>query len=164
MTQDKKTNINDTPLTASPGDSTIRLSENSLISEILVVPTEDPYAGKEVYLEVEDGREVFYHGNYVLQIPLHNGELLIGRRDVMAGHYPDVDLAMYWRNDRSLSRKHLRIYSDINGAYYVEDICNNNATFINDRNHPLNRDRAELKPGDRIIVSNSVSFVFRVRG
>ena len=50
------------------------------------------YAGKEPYLEIEGGKEVFYRGDYVTQIALTKDELLVGRRDVIAGHYPDVDV------------------------------------------------------------------------
>ena len=121
------------------------------------------YDGKEVYLNIEGGQEVFYHGAYVTRIPL-NGEssLIVGRRDVMAGHYPDIDLALYWKQDRCLSRKHLRIYRDANGAYFVEDLCCNNATFLNSLEHPLNRQRVQLKPGDRILVSMSIVIDFCV--
>ncbi len=122
----------------------------------------DPYAGKEVYLNVEGGQEVFYHGAYVTKIPLSSEPLLIGRRDVMAGHYPDVDLALYWKQDRCLSRKHLRIFRDASGCYYVEDLCHNNATFLNSMTHPLNKQRAPLKPGDRIFISMSIVLDFCV--
>ena len=122
----------------------------------------DPYAGKEVYLHIEGGQEVFYRGAYVTRIPLQGDPLLVGRRDVMAGHYPDIDLALYWKQDRCLSRKHLRIYRDVHGNYFVEDLCCNNATFLNDMDHPLNKQRAELHPGDRIFVSMSIVIDFCV--
>lgn len=115
------------------------------------------YSGKEVYLDVS--KEVFFRGHYATQIPLCENELLIGRRDVMVGHYPDVDLAMYWDEDRSLSRRHLRIYCDMNGAFFAEDLCGN--TFINGR--LLNKNRVELALGDCIGVSKSVQMVFSVR-
>ncbi|MBQ1924889.1 MAG: FHA domain-containing protein [Proteobacteria bacterium] len=80
----------------------------------------------------------------------------------MAGHYPDIDLAMYRKQDPSISRRHLRFYHDLNNVWFVEDLCNHNATFINSYDKPLNHDRYELKNGDRIIVSSSVAFVFKV--
>lgn len=122
----------------------------------------DSYTGKDVYLNIEGGQEVFYHGAYVTRIPLHGESIIVGRRDVMAGHYPDVDLSLYWKQDRCLSRKHLRIYRDVNGCYFVEDLCCNNATFLNSMEHPLNKQRAELKPGDRILVSMSIVIDFCV--
>ena len=121
------------------------------------------YAGKEPYLEIEGGKEVFYRGDYVTQIALTKDELLVGRRDVIAGHYPDVDLAMYWKVDKSVSRRHLRFYFNIRGALFVEDLCNSNATFLGDYGHAINRECVELHPGDRIIVSRSVVFVFKIR-
>lgn len=121
------------------------------------------YTGMEPYLEIESGKEVFYRGDYVTQIPLTKDELLVGRRDVIAGHYPDVDLAMYWKTDKSVSRRHLRFYFNIRGAFFVEDLCNNNVTFLGDYDHAINRECVELHPGDRIIVSRSVVFVFKIR-
>ena len=127
-------------------------------------PRQKPYNGKELYLQIEDGKDVFYRGTYVTQIPLSGSPLLVGRRDVLAGHYPDIDLAMYWKEDRAVSRKHLSIYADMNGVYYVEDICNNNVTFLNGKDHPLNKERAELTPGDRIFTSNAIVIDFCTRG
>ncbi len=81
----------------------------------------------------------------------------------MAGHYPDIDLAMYWKTDRSVSRRHLRFYFNMYGAFFVEDLCNNNMTFVGADCRVLNRECAELKPGDRVMVSRSVVFVFKIR-
>lgn len=140
------------------------LSEDMAIFQVCEVPElKDPYVGKEVSLNLEGGQEVFYHGRYVTKIVLHGEPLLVGKRDVMAGHYPDIDLAMYWKQDRSVSRRHLRIYRDMNGKYFVEDVCQRNATFLNSYQRPLNRERVELKDGDRILVSTSVAICFRVR-
>ncbi len=115
---------------------------------------------KECSLEVEGGQEVFFRGCYVTQIALKTDSLLVGRRDVMAGHYPDIDLAMYRKQDPCISRRHLCIYCDMNGVWFVEDICNHNATYLNGA--ALNHERRELKDGDRIIISSSIVLVFRV--
>lgn len=115
----------------------------------------------QAVLEVEGGQEVFYRGAYVTRIPLKNSSILIGRRDVMAGHYPDVDLMMYRKMDPAISRKHIQIYKDIHGKFFIEDLCNNNATFINDYNTKLNHERLELNPGDRIFISMSIALVFK---
>jgi len=114
----------------------------------------------ESFLEVEGGQEVFFRGGYVTQIPLKTDSVLVGRRDVMAGHYPDIDLAMYRKQDPCISRRHLCIFCDMNGVWFVEDICNHNATFLN--GVTLNHARRELKDGDRIIISSSIVLVFRV--
>lgn len=117
---------------------------------------------QQAYLEIEGGQEVFYRGSYVTKIPLKSGTILIGRRDVMAGHYPDIDLVMYRKLDPAISRRHMQIYRDVNGKYFVEDLCNNNATFLNDYSNKLNHERRELTSGDRIFVSSSISILFKI--
>ena len=149
--------IDDSNIPDHPGKSNPPSTRSQIIDM-----SGDPYAGKEVYLSIEGGQEVFYRGTYVTKIPLTGESLTVGRRDVMSGHYPDIDLAMYWRQDRTISRKHLQIFRDINGAYFVEDLSNNNATYLNNYKHPLNKSRVELKPGDRILVSMSIAIDFCV--
>ena len=174
MSDKIKKNTNDWDMPLKPAEDTMVLEPNQLcepplslelpISGVMsAIEQNDPYEGKEVSLCIEGGQEVFYRGGYVKRIVLQGETLLIGRRDVMAGHYPDVDLAMYWKQDRSISRRHLRIYRGMNGSYFVEDICNNHATFLNSYHRPLNRERVELKNGDRIIVSMSIAICFMVR-
>ena len=144
-------------------------ARNKAVPEKLNIPqltssieSDGVYANKDISLVFEGDQQVFYRGDYVTRIPLHGEPLLIGRRDVMAGHYPDIDLAMYWKQDRSISRRHMRIYRDANGLWYAEDICNNNATFINSLDNPINHERVALKHGDRILISNSIAIVFTV--
>ena len=127
------------------------------------IPQKQPYEGLELSLSVENGKKVFFHGAEVARIVLTGAPLLLGRRDMLAGHYPDIDLGRYFEQDRTISRKHLRIYRDINGFWFVEDLCSNNTTFINDLNHPLNRSRAELTPGTQIIISHSIILTFLAR-
>ncbi|MBO5752268.1 MAG: FHA domain-containing protein [Proteobacteria bacterium] len=172
MDEKNKRSYSDFDIQLNPSEDTMvlepyQLRESPLSAEIPMshvseIVHDDPYEGREVSLYLEGGQEVFYRGNYVTKIVLQDAPLLIGRRDVMAGHYPDVDLAMYWKQDRSVSRRHLRIYRDMNGSYFVEDLCNNHATFLNSYDRPLNRERVELKNGDRILVSMSVAFCFTV--
>ncbi|MBR4985742.1 MAG: FHA domain-containing protein [Proteobacteria bacterium] len=126
-------------------------------------PAPKPYEGLEVSLSVDNGKRVFFHGADVSRIVLNGEPLLLGRRDMLAGHYPDIDLGQYFDQDRRISRKHLRIYRDINGLWFVEDLCSNNTTFLNDRRHPLNRSRAELKPGTKILISDSIILTFCAR-
>ncbi len=120
------------------------------------------YKGKTAFLLVENHQDVFYRGSYLTKIPLMGNPVIIGRRDVMAGYYPDIDLAAYWKQDRTISRRHLKIYADINGFYYVEDLCNNNSTHVNTWDCELNRTRMVLRPGDRIFVGKVVVFSFNV--
>ncbi len=116
----------------------------------------------QAIIEFEGEQEVFYRGSYVTKIPLNAGSICVGRRDVMAGHYPDVDLIMYRKMDPVISRRHLRFYRDINGDYFVEDLCANSATFINSYDDILNGERRKLQPGDRIFISISISIQFRI--
>ena len=119
-----------------------------------------PGIGKAGFLEVEGGQEVFFRGAYTTKIPLKNKSILVGRRDVMASHYPDVDLMMYRKLDPAISRRHLRFFRE-SGIYYIEDLCNNNATFLNDYNNKLNHERRALHHGDRIFVSMSLALLFK---
>ncbi len=132
------------------------------VPELSAASVNKTYKGKPVSLEIEGGQEVFYKGNYVSSIPLMGAPLIIGRRDVLSGFYPDIDLAMYWKQDRAISRKHLKIFCDENGAWFVEDLCNHNATFLNAYKYPLNNERVELQPNDRILISMSLAIDFKV--
>ena len=113
------------------------------------------------HLEVEGGQEIFFRGTYTTKVPLKSGSILIGRRDVMANHYPDIDLMMYRKLDPAISRRHLRFFKE-DGDYFVEDLCNNNATFLNDYSEKLNHERRKLEDGDRIFVSMSLALLFRL--
>ena len=123
---------------------------------------EEEEAGPTAFLEIEGGQEIFFRGAYTTKIPFKTGTILVGRRDVMASHYPDIDLMMYRKLDPAISRRHLRFFRE-NGAYFVEDLCNNNATFLNDYANKLNHERRELRDGDRVFVSMSLAFLFRVQ-
>jgi hypothetical protein len=117
-------------------------------------------ADAQAFFEVEGAQEVFFRGSYTTRVPLKGGSLLVGRRDVMANHYPDIDLMMYRKLDPAISRRHLRVFRE-GGVYYVEDLCNNNATFINDYSNKLNHERKALQDGDRVFVSMSLALIFR---
>ncbi len=118
--------------------------------------------GKVAFLEVEGGQEIFFRGAYTTKVPLKASSVLVGRRDVMASHYPDIDLMMYRKLDPAISRRHLRFFLE-EGDYFIEDLCNNNATFLNDYANKLNHERRKLHHGDRIFVSMSLAFLFRLQ-
>jgi hypothetical protein len=111
-------------------------------------------------LRVEGGQKVFFEGAMTDRIRLDMDQLLIGRRDPAQGHYPEIDLAHLTSLDPHISRRHARIYR-AQGRWRVEDLCNNDATFVNDRAHVLNRASHELRNGDRVLVSDAVALVFR---
>ncbi len=113
-------------------------------------------------LYVDGGQAVFFDGRMTSVIPLDVDQLQIGRRDPEVGHYPEVDLAHYRHVDPHLSRRHARVVRE-GSEWFVEDLCANDATWLNDRAHVLNRERARLGEGDRIIISDSIAFVFRTR-
>ncbi|PIW02699.1 MAG: hypothetical protein COW42_00175, partial [Deltaproteobacteria bacterium CG17_big_fil_post_rev_8_21_14_2_50_63_7] len=131
----------------------------SLVSDDLDA---DEGLGKAAVLEVEGGQEIFFRGAYTTKVPFKGGNILVGRRDVMASHYPDIDLMMYRKLDPAISRRHLRFFRE-NEHYYIEDLCNNNATFLNDYANKLNHERRELHHGDRIFVSMSLAFLFKIQ-
>lgn len=125
--------------------------------EQLVAPAEEA-----AWLVIEGGQSVFFEGRMVDRLRLDVDELLIGRRDPSVGHYPDIDLTHFVHIDRHISRRHARMLR-VDGQWFVEDLCDNDATWLNDRAHVLNRDRAELTDGDRVLVSDSIAMVFRTR-
>ena len=117
-------------------------------------------AGPVARLQVEGGQAVFFDGRMVTEIRLDVDELLIGRRDPQHGHYPDVDLAHFRHIDPHVSRRHARVYRQ-DGKWLVEDLCSNDATFINERSHPLNGAKSALRDGDRVLISDSLALTFR---
>ena len=112
-------------------------------------------------LLIEGGQKVFFDGCMVSEIPLDVDALLVGRRDPADGHYPDVDLAHFRHIDPHVSRHHARFLKK-SGRWTIEDLCANDATFLNDRAHVLNGERVQLQDGDRILISDSIAMTFRV--
>ncbi|TVQ95601.1 MAG: FHA domain-containing protein [Deltaproteobacteria bacterium] len=93
------------------------------------------------------------------RIRLDVDQLVIGRRDPDAGHFPDIDLTHHHPDDPHLSRRHARVLRRA-GGWIVEDLSGNAATWLNDRAHLLDREVATLSHGDRILVSDSVVLRF----
>lgn len=114
-------------------------------------------------LTVEGGQSVFFDGKMTSRVRLDVDQLLIGRRDPSAGHYPEIDLAHFQTMDRHLSRRHARVFRR-GSQWLVEDLCENDATFVNDRAHVLNREEHPLEDGDRIFISDSIALLFSLRG
>lgn len=115
-------------------------------------------AQERLTLRVEGGQKVFFDGAMTDRIPFDVDELQIGRRDPASGHYPEIDLTHYRDLDPHLSRRHARLLR-VSGRLYVEDLCANDATWVNDRSHVVNADRVEIRPGDRVIISDSVALL-----
>jgi hypothetical protein len=115
-------------------------------------------ATSELY--VEGAQKVFFDGTMTDRIRLDMDQVVIGRRDPAQGHYPEIDLAHLVSLDPHISRRHARVYR-AQGRWRVEDLSNNDATFVNDRSHILNRSSHELRNGDRILISDALALVFR---
>lgn len=126
-------------------------------------PLADTGATSAACLIVEGGQTVFFDGEMTSTLPLDVDQVLIGRRDPSAGHYPEVDLTHLAQLDPHISRRHARVIRTRAG-YFIEDLCTNDATFLNDRAHVLNGERHELHDGDRILISDAVAMRFHLRG
>lgn len=120
-------------------------------------------AAEEIWLMVGGSQTVFFDGRMTSQIRLDVDQILIGRRDPSQGHYPDVDLGHFRQIDAHISRRHARVYRK-GSRWFLEDLCENDATYLNDKAHVLNGEAVPLKDGDDILISDSVAMTFRVGG
>jgi pSer/pThr/pTyr-binding forkhead associated (FHA) protein len=80
----------------------------------------------------------------ISEIPLREGEMVIGRADPSRGVVPAVDLSA----DDAVSRRHARI-TGRGGAYFLTDLGSTNGTKLNNRWLEPNRE-TRLNAGDRI--------------
>jgi hypothetical protein len=77
------------------------------------------------------GLEVLVHEKSGMEFHLSaSSETTIGRRDPVTGIYPDVDLTPL-DNQRSISRRHAKIYRRGERFFLSEDIGTMNGTFLN---------------------------------
>ncbi|HKA37806.1 MAG TPA: cyclic nucleotide-binding domain-containing protein [Thermoanaerobaculia bacterium] len=66
------------------------------------------------------------------RFPLNEeGDTIVGRADPIAGTTPDVDLTAF-DSDRTVSRRHARLYTIGETMYVMEEIGVANGTFVND--------------------------------
>lgn len=80
---------------------------------------------------VAEGPEKLVHLASGMEFPLALGpETTIGRRDPVTGIYPDVDLTPV-DNQRSVSRRHAKIYRRGPKFFLAEEIGTMNSTFLN---------------------------------
>jgi hypothetical protein len=90
-------------------------------SEIPSLDVQRPAEGPERLLHLASGME----------FPLTLGpETTVGRRDPVTGIFPDVDLTPV-DSQRSVSRRHAKIYRRGNKFFLGEEIGTMNATFLN---------------------------------
>lgn len=96
-----------------------------------------------------EGPERLLHLASGMEFPLSLGpETTVGRRDPVTGIFPDVDLTPV-DNQRSVSRRHAKLFRRGNKFFLGEEIGTMNATFLNgnrlDTGIP-----AEVKQGDEL--------------
>jgi CRP-like cAMP-binding protein len=98
-----------------------------------------PAEGPERLLHVPSGME--FH----LSV---GSETTIGRKDPVTGIYPDIDLTPV-DNQRSVSRRHAKIYRRGSKYFFGEEIGTMNSTFLNGRRMDTGIP-GEIKPGDEL--------------
>ena len=96
-----------------------------------------------------DGAERLIHAMSGMEFPLStSSETTIGRKDAVTGIYPDVDLSPI-DQQRSISRRHAKIYRRGSKFFVGEEIGTMNSTFING-NRLETGVPAEVRPGDEL--------------
>jgi CRP-like cAMP-binding protein len=99
------------------------------------------------------------HGKSGMEFFLSRGaETTIGRRDPVTGIHPDVDLTPV-DTQRSISRRHAKIYRRANKFFVAEEIGTMNGTFVNGARIETGIP-AEIREGDEVRCG-LVSMIFR---
>ena len=81
--------------------------------------------------QVSDGPERLIHVPSGMVFPLSTGpETTLGRKDPVTGIFPDVDLTPV-DEQRTVARRHARIYRRGMTFFLAEEIGTMNATFLN---------------------------------
>jgi CRP-like cAMP-binding protein len=96
-----------------------------------------------------EGPERLLHVPSGMEFHLSNGsETTIGRKDPVTGIYPDIDLTPV-DNQRSVSRRHAKVYRRGSKYFFGEEIGTMNSTFLNGRRMDTGIP-GEIKPGDEL--------------
>lgn len=114
-------------------------------------------------ITVEGGIKVLYKGLWVTEIDFTEDEITLGVIDPEHDIYPDINLRQYRLDggDPYISRKHAKFLHKEN-LYFIQDICNNNSTSIGTKTNVINNETIQLNHGDRIFLSESLSFRFEL--
>ncbi|WP_372367146.1 FHA domain-containing protein [Candidatus Uabimicrobium sp. HlEnr_7] len=125
--------------------------------------TTDENVNYNARITVEGGIKVLYKGVWVSEIRFEQDEISLGVMDPEHDIYPDINLRQYRLDggDPYISRQHARFIHE-EGKYFVEDICNNNSTSIQEKVKVINNETIELHHGDRIFLSESLVFRFEL--
>lgn len=114
-------------------------SKVSVSREVPMPDVHPPAEGPERLIHVASGME----------FPLSTGpESSIGRRDPVTGIYPDIDLTPI-DNQRSVSRRHAKVYRRGTKFFFGEEIGTMNATFVNGKRLETGIP-AEVRAGDEL--------------
>jgi len=96
-----------------------------------------------------EGPERLVHPPSGMEFHLSNGsETTIGRKDPVTGIYPDVDLTPI-DNQRSVSRRHAKIFRRGSKFFFGEEIGTMNSTFLNGKRLETGIP-AEIRPDDEL--------------
>lgn len=96
-----------------------------------------------------EGPERLLHAPSGMEFPLSNGsETTIGRKDPVTGIYPDIDLTPV-DNQRSVSRRHAKIYRRGSKYFFGEEIGTMNSTFLNGKRLETGIP-SEIRQGDEL--------------
>ena len=96
-----------------------------------------------------DAPERLVHPPSGMEFQLSNGsETTIGRKDPVTGIYPDIDLTPV-DNQRSVSRRHAKVYRRGNKFFFGEEIGTMNSTFLNGKRLETGIP-AEIRSGDEL--------------
>lgn len=101
--------------------------------------TLDRQSGPQRMVHEKSGMEFFFS---------KGSETTVGRRDPVTGIHPDIDLTPV-DNQRSISRRHAKLYKRGIKYFVAEDLGTMNGTFVNgeriDTGQPI-----EIRPGDEV--------------
>ena len=104
---------------------------------------------RPVVQAVAEGPEKLVHVPSGMEFPLASGpETTIGRKDPVTGIYPDIDLTPV-DNQRSVSRRHSKIYRRGSKFFFGEEIGTMNSTFLNGKRLETGVP-SEIRPGDEV--------------
>ncbi|BBM85232.1 FHA domain-containing protein [Candidatus Uabimicrobium amorphum] len=125
--------------------------------------TTDENVNYNARIIVEGGIKVLYKGVWVSEVRFDQDEISLGVMDPEHDIYPDINLRQYRLDggDPYISRRHAKFIHE-DGKYFVQDICNNNSTSIQEKVKVINNETVELHHGDRIFLSESLVFRFEL--
>jgi hypothetical protein len=92
--------------------------------------------------------------NTNINVGVTSNRLLIGRRDTLSGHSPDVDMEDYEGYRLGVSRKHAQLLlDDANEELTIQDMGSANGTFLNGVRLPAHRPH-KIQDGDEVRLGN----------